>query len=332
MIFTKECIEKMESNKQSYEQMITTVISSHFGQIPNFIKRITIGTCNEVYDVGLQGKEVIVRLSPFDKYLMGSHDHIPKLKALGINVPDILMQDFSKIEIPLSYQIQSKIEGHDLGNVIETMTDIQLKALAKEIANIIRMIKTIPTNGKYGVIWGGGDNDISDTWTERMKIWIEESREHGCKTGVMDERMSALAENLYTNYKPYFDSVIAETYNGDICSKNVMIHNGVFNGLVDLDGLTQGDPLEGVGRIMLSWYGTHHGKIYTNALMDEMNLDKKQREYVAMYALMNAIAWACENGIQYNQNTQAIVNKEKERKDKINIASIAAELGLQPLC
>lgn len=315
-------------NDLSHEQMIEKVISSHFDQKPKLIRRMTIGICNEVYEVSLDDKQIIVRLSPYDQYLMGSHDHIPKLKALGIEVPDILFEDYSKTEIPLSYQIQSKIEGQDLGNVIEILTEEQLKALAKEIASIFNKIKTIPSSDKFGVIWGGGDNEVSDTWTERMRIWIDESIERGMKTGVMDDSITTLANNLFSKYKSYYDSLKPVTYYGDICSKNVMINKGVFNGLVDLDGLTQGDPLEAVGRIKLSWYGTSFGEIYTNALMNEMGLTEDQRKLVTMYALLNQISWTCENGIQFNQNTRPVVNKEKENKDKEIIRKLASELQL----
>jgi hypothetical protein len=73
-----------------------------------------------------------------------------------------------------------------------------------------------------------------------------------------------------------------------------------------LDGLTQGDPLETVGRIKLSWYGTHRGEVYTNAIMDELSLDAKDRKLVFVCALLNKISWTCENGIQFNQNTNPI--------------------------
>lgn len=307
--------------------MVNNVITIHFNQQPIFVRRITIGICNEVYDVGLNEKEVIVRLSASDKFLMGSHDHIPQLKTLGINVPDILFEDYSKTAIPLSYQIQNKIKGKDLGDVIETLTDDQLKALAKEIGSIFRKVKSIPSTKQFGVIWGGGDNEVSDTWTERMKIWIEESKERGNKTGVMDNDMSQIADHIYSRYKSYFDSLKPITYYGDICSKNVMVNNGSFNGLVDLDGLTQGDPLEAIGRIKLSWYGTHYGEVYANAVMDELNLNKSERQLVVMYALLNAISWACENGIQFNQNTKPIVNTEKMKKDRATIKQLSAELS-----
>lgn len=311
--------------EQSHEQMIEVVIASHFKQLPRFVKRMVIGICNEVYEVGLDDREVIARLSPYNKFLMGSHDHIPTFKALGIKVPEILAEDYSRNEIPLSYQIQSKIEGHDLGQIIETLSDDQLKAIAKEVSNIFNKVKTIPSSNKFGVIWGGGENEISDTWTERMQIWIEESKQRGLQTGIMDSELEALANSLYERYSPYFNSILPTTYYGDICSKNIMIHNGVFNGLVDLDGITQGDPLEAVGRIKLSWYGTRYGELYTDTVMNELGLNLERRRLATMYALLNKISWTCENGIQFNKNTRAEVDREKERQDKRVIKMLAAE-------
>lgn len=320
-----------ENLLNNHKRMIETIIASCFKQIPKFIKRITIGISNEVYEVRLSNRVVIVRLSHYDKFLMGSHDHIPKFRSLGIKVPEILAEDYSKSEVSLSYQIQSKIEGQDLGEIIENLSHNQLKSLAKEIAYIFTKVKTIPSSNKFGVIWGGEDNDTSDTWTERMQIWIEESRERGIKTGIMDPEMESIANNLFERYKSYFSNVIPTTYYGDICSKNIIINNGVFNGLVDLDGLTQGDPLEAIGRIKISWYGTQYGEIYVNAIMYELGLSSGQKELVTMYALLNKISWACENGIQFNQNTKAEINWEKAKRDKKVIKILAEKLMLNDI-
>lgn len=107
-----------------------------------------------------------------------------------------------------------------------------------------------------------------------------------------------------------------------------MIHDGIFSGLVDLDGLTQGDPLEAIGRIKLSWYETHYGELYTNAIMDELDLTLEQRALVTMYALINKISWACENGIQFNQNTRAEVDQKKMQRDFKVIKKLASDLKL----
>ena len=311
----------------SHKTFVETVIEKHFGVRAQKIERMTTGICNEVYRATLADKDIIVRLSAEDKFLMGSHNNIPLFKKLGIKVPDILAEDYSKTLVPYSYQVQSKIEGQDLGDVIASLSDAELVALANEVAEIFRKVKTIPASRHFGVVWGG-ENEFSDTWTERMRIWLDESEERGRKTGVMDDAMKALGESIYLKYESTFDSVRPSTYYGDICSKNIMVANGAFSGLVDLDGLTQGDFLEAIGRIKTSWHGTPHGDTYTKAVMDALDLSSEQREMATVYALLNRISWACENGIQFNQNTKPIVDEEKDKKSKAIIAKLAAELGL----
>ena len=296
--------------------MIEMAIFAHFKKLPESIKRMSIGISNEVYEVSVDCKVVIIRLSKHNRFLMGTRDHTPQFKALGIPVADILAEDYSQTLIPLSYQILTKIEGEDLGLVIETLSDHELKALAKEIALIFNKVRMIPATHEFGIVWGGGDNELSASWTERMRIWVQDCKERGHKTGVMDAEMELVLDKLYEQYEAYFSSIKPITYYGDICSKNVMIHKKVFSGLVDLDGLTQGDPLEAVGRINLSWYGTHHGEVYAGAVMDELGLSLEERKIVAMYSLLNQISWACDNGIEYNQNTHDRVDKAQEALDK----------------
>ncbi|WP_131774985.1 phosphotransferase family protein [Legionella anisa] len=311
--------------QQSHRNMINIIIEHHFEELPKKIRRSPIGICNEVYYVDLDSRSVIVRLSNAVKYLRGSEVHIPEFKALDIKVPDILASDYSKKIIPLCYQIQSKIQGKDLGVVIESLNQNQLSKLAGEIATIIRKVKTLPVTKQFGLIWGG-DNDVSDSWSERMDLWIQESIMRGRSTGVMDQQIEQIASKLYTQYKSYFDRVEPIMYYGDMSSKNVMVHRGIFSGLVDLDGLTQGDPLEALGRIKLSWYGTSHGEFYFKALVKELDLTQTELQYVTVYALLNQCSWMCENGIQFNQNTKPVVDEEKIKRDKDIVLQLASEL------
>lgn len=312
---------------QLHEKMISVITIKQFQEIPIDIHRIPIGISNEVYNVRLKDKEVIIRLSSETKFLKGSSKHIPELNKLGIHVPQILVEDYSKKIIPLAYQIQTKILGLDLGLVIEKLTKKQLKKLAYEIVAIFNKIKTIaPIYNKYGLVWGQGENDFSDSWTERMNLWIDESIARGQSTGIIDDVLIKQLKHIYTIYKPYFDSVKPVTYFGDISSKNVMILDGKLNGLVDLDGLTQGDPLEAIGRIKIAWYGTSYGTFYTKAIMDEMQLDKDQQKIITVYAVINQVSLLCENGIQFNQNTRTVIDRSQENRDKEIINMLVAEL------
>jgi hypothetical protein len=304
----------IEQGIESHEGMINRIVLERFGEVPKNIERMTLGICNEVYDVVLAEREIIARLSAEDYFLKGSSKHIPMLKELGLVVPEILGENYAKKEVPYGYQFLSKLPGKDLGYVIEGLSDAELGLIAKQISNVFDRTRTIPASENFGLVFGEY-TDFSDSWTERMRIWIAETIERGTQTGVMNEKWQSILEDLFKEYSDYFDQIRPTTYLGDICSKNVMIEDGKFVGLVDLDGLTQGDPLESIGRIKASWPGTHYGKVYAEAVMDAQGLDVEQRKMVSVYALLNRISWATENGIQFNQNTKAVVDEEKLKRD-----------------
>ena len=311
--------------KGPHDREVTYIIQKEFKQEPQNIVRMANGICNEVYLVKINNKEVFVRLHAEERYLLGSHNHIPIFRSKGIAVPEILAEDYSKHDIPYAYQVLSKIEGRDIHDVIHTLSDDQLRSIAKEISNVFKQLKSVPNNGKFGVLWGD-DKDLLESWAADIRRMSDVVMGWGRKTGVLDDELREILEWLNKEYKSYFESVKPITYFGDICAKNVMIDEGKFSGLVDLDSLAQGDHLEAIGRIKASWYGTHYGRVYTEAVMNEQELNAGQRELVTMYALLNRTYWTMENGIEFNQNTKAEVDREKDKENKAVVRALFVEL------
>jgi aminoglycoside phosphotransferase (APT) family kinase protein len=315
----------IDEQERMRHQLISEVSLMELGEAPKSILRMRGGICNEVYQISLDCRDLIVRMNAAERFLLGSRNHIPLFKSKGIKVPDILAEDYSKQFIPYAYQILTRIEGRDISYVIDTLSDGQLRAIAGEVSRVFRQLRDVPTNGRFGVLWGD-DRDLVNSWTLYIRKMSHVVAGWGTQTGVYDENLDRLLKWINEEYKAYFDGVRSILYFGDICGKNVMIHEGRFNGLVDLDALAQGDYLEAIGRIKASWYGTHHGNVYTEALMNEEGLNYEQRKIVTMYALLNRLFWACENGVQFNSNTSPEVNREKAKKDKEVIDMILTEL------
>lgn len=311
--------------QDNHHDVIARITQKEFNASPKRIARMGNGICNEVYLVDLGGREVIVRLKTEARYMLGSHNHIPLFKSKGIRVPEILAEDYTKRFVPFSYQILSRIEGRDAMDVIHTLTDDELRALGREISNVFTQLRDVPNNGKFGVLWGD-DNDLVDSWSTEVQRVTHVVIGRGTKTGVLDAGLENILSSINSVYKGYFDTVRPVTYFGDICAKNVMVHEGRFSGLVDLDALAQGDPLEAIGRIKASWYGTHYGEIYTQALMDAQALTSEQRNIVTMYALLNRSFWTLENGVQFNANTSTRVDNRRKAADKAAVDGLFAEL------
>lgn len=312
--------------EKNFRENINKIIKKHFQTKPKKIIRMKGGICNEVYLVQLGSREVIIRLNSDNDEMKGSEKHIPLFRSHGIVVPEILASDYSKKFVPYYYQIQSKLEGQEIGTIIDSLTPKQLKLLAKEIANIFKKLLPISTNGKFGFVYAQAKG-LKKSLTADIRIRLNASIKCGRSTGVLDSEMEKAIKKVFSDHKSYFDSVKAKFYYDDMSSKNVLIHKGKFSGLVDLDGVSYGDYLQTVGCIKASWYGTKYGETYVNAVKDELKLTKKQRALVTVYAILNRFCWMCENGIQFNANTKAKVDWKKAKEDVFSIKKMFEEIG-----
>jgi len=306
-------------------KIIDKIVKKEFGEDVTNIERMTMGICNEVFSVSLPSKQIIIRLNTDESEMIGSEKHIPLFKSKGICVPDIITSDYTKDYVPVAYQVHSKLEGKDIGQVIMHLSDEQLKNIAKEISNIIKKLATIPTNGKFG--WIGSDQQpLYDTWLEILQP--SKIIERNNKTGVVGNTYIEMINKVLKEYKDYFDNVKSTFYYDDMSSKNIIIHQGKFSGVVDLDTMAYGDPLEAIGRIKASWYGTKYGETYTDAVEKELNLNDEQKKIVTVYAFINRINWLSEIGIQFNKNTSTAIDQNTVKKSKKVINALASELSL----
>ena len=80
-----------------------------FGRIPLDIKRMTIGICNEVFELQYENTSYIIRINTEKEWIYGTHKFLPIFQELQIKTPQILAEDYSKSKFPFCYQIQTKI-------------------------------------------------------------------------------------------------------------------------------------------------------------------------------------------------------------------------------
>lgn len=308
------------------ETEVIKIIENHFHKLPERVTPMAQGICNEVYSVDVDGRSVIVRMNQNDYFLRGSSEHIPLFRSKGIKVPEIIFEDFSKSYISYGYQVLERIEGEDLGIVIRDLSPAQLTIIAKEVATIFMKLSDLPTNGKFGWSPSPSSNYV-DSWSDVMLEMYSKLVDRNEITGVVGKELIDLFSSMISKYKKYFDSVPSRYVYDDICSKNVIINDGKFNGLVDLDQVMYGDFLEPVGRIKTSWHGAPYGKIYTDAVMDFLELNDKQREMVTVYALLSRILWLSELGIKFNQNTSTDISQDRVSEHMRIIGLVRQDLG-----
>ena len=321
----KEKISEVLEN--SLKEIVRKITGEHLGNATT-IERLRTGICNEVFAVVINDAEYIVRLNKNTTEMRGSSLFIPKLAGLGIVVPRIIAEDYDTSKTGFGYQILERLPGTDLGNIIETLSNEQLVKVAKSVADIFQKLRTLPTNGSYGLIMDEYGGKFSH-WKEWIDDDLKTAVTRGKETGFIDQvaHFTEPVMSIIHRYDDYFRSVPSVTYYGDIAGKNVLVDNGVFSGLVDLDALAYGDWLEAVGRIRASWYGTGYGETYTNAVMDALRLTDEQRAVVNMYTLHHRYVWMCENGVKFNENTTGVIDQERARLDMVIVERLIQECG-----
>lgn len=306
-------------------QNINRVCEIVFKREPLKITKKIVGICNEVFEIEFENESYILRMNEEKKYLYGTHKFLPIFQKLQITTPIIIVDDYSKTQFPFCYQILSKIKGQDLGVVIHKLNENSLKSIASEVSDIFDKFNSLPLERTFGEITGL-DEESFYSLTEIIKNQKKTILERNKKTKVIDQETIDIMNNLINVYQNYFLQVKPKLYYDDICSKNIMIHNGKFNGLVDLDFLMKGDYLEAIGRIIASWYGKKHEEIYINEIIKLQKLDDYQKRIIKMYAILNLIYWTSEEGIQFNSNSSRVINWKNVKRKKKQIVGLYNEI------
>ena len=307
------------------EKEIEKISLKEFGHAPHTITRKTIGRCNEVYELNVDSESYIIRLNREKEWIYGTRRFLPIFQKLDIKTPDIIAEDYTKHEFAWCYQIQNKIAGKDLGLVFGELSISELKQIAGEISDIFDKFNTLPQADSFGMMTGLNEHKY-DSLYDNILQQVKDTRERNKMTQVLDQEVIEIQNDITNTYKSYFQNVQPRLYYDDICSKNVMIHNGQFNGLVDLDFLIKGDCLEAIGRNLSSWHGEEHGEMYVNEIVRLQKLDTTQEQMIKVYAILNWIGWTSEEGMRTNGNSTGQVNWPRVEKLRQQIKEVYASI------
>lgn len=292
------------------QELITKIVEKITNEKLLSLEKMTRGIANEVYTASLTTKKVVIRLNTDSSKIRGSEKYTVLFRSKGIIVPEIIASDYSMKEFPFAYQVLTYIEGEDLGTVIKSMDKKELIGLAREIAFIIKTLSEIPTNGKFGWV-GSEEKNMKRSWLEVLEDTLNDVIRRNKKTGIVGLKYIEIFKKILVKYKEYFKNAPSIFYYDDMNSKNVLINHGKFAGLIDLDWVMYGDFLNTVGMIRTSWYGSEHGEIYSQAVMNELNLNQQQKEMVDIYALLEKIFWLSEKkeNNDATERDRVIINK-----------------------
>lgn len=203
-------------------------------------EHMTFGHNSITYDVTLPDRNVIVRTNQSALVFARTEHNLRILARLGLPVPHVIAADFSLAKVPFAYMILEKIPGRDLRYELAAMTHGQMTRLAEQIVSFQRSVETLPLGTGYGYV-AIGEQGPHASWWDLVRP-AEAALDRQEAPGATDQLETRVRQQM-EQFEPYFREVPPTCFLDDITVKNVIVQNGVLQGLVDFDCVCYGDPL-----------------------------------------------------------------------------------------
>ncbi len=267
------------------EPQITALVAEMFGREPLSVVHQPFGHCSVTYAVALPGRSVMVRTNTDPKVFATTQRNLAILSALGLPVPQVIAADFTLSRYPFAWMILDKIPGCDLRYALGAMTFAQMTQLAGQIVEFQRRVTALPQGSGYGYV-GIGEPGPYASWWELIQ---PEATLH--ETDVLLAECQRRVQRQYRELEATLRTAPPLCFLDDITVKNVIIQDGVLQGLIDFDCVCYGDPLYWLALTatgVVSDVGMR-ALFYVDELKRLWGLDAEQERTLALYSATMAL-------------------------------------------
>jgi Ser/Thr protein kinase RdoA (MazF antagonist) len=294
------------------EEFARAAWREHHGRDPESVTRLATGSANIVFLIRDQG-QFILRAAPPERreVLRGSLYWIDKLAPLALPIPRILA---SGIENETPYVILSYLEGDDLGAVYSQLTPSQKREIAKALWKAQTTVSALSGQTGYGYLSSWGDTNKKTSWNEVVKAHLARSRSWIVSCGHFDERFVDRVERFLPEFDEDFSRVEPQAFFDDATTKNLLVHNGRFSGIVDLDWLCFGDRLYNIALIRMALLELAQTTDYVDYLLEEENVTGPRRRIFSFYTLVFCVDFMGGIGMQFNRPEKPVVTDAQKSR------------------
>ena len=197
---------------------------------------------NGVYRVWLaDGNSVCIRMSTRRNTFAFTARNLAVLRSIRCPVQDVLSTQITADGG--SYIILSWLPGYDLIDELPAMDQAQITRVAKHVVELQLRVSRLPLGAKFG--WAPiGRNGLLNDWDQVFGAPpVPEAMDYTTDLERCRGRLNRVRESL----RGYFASVRPVCFLDDLTAKNLLVEDGNFSGIIDLDFVCYGDPLMAVG-------------------------------------------------------------------------------------
>jgi len=254
------------------------------------VERQPYGHANVTYDVTLpDGGRVIARTNRRNPASMAGYQlNHRALADLGLPVPTLIASDLTCGRFDAAWMLLERIPGRDLGFELGGMTRPQMTRLAEQIVEFQRRAAALPSPGGYG--WTALDTPARHTTWRAVLDWELEKNVKEAGPLAPPDAADRIRTQL-DRFDADFAAIPSKVYLDDLTTKNVIVEDGEFRGVVDFNWIGLGDPRYWLGLTSMAVTSDTppDGQFYLGELHRVWGSSERDRAIVALYAAMFAL-------------------------------------------
>jgi hypothetical protein len=269
------------------------------------IERFNTGAGNWVFDVtGQSGGRAVVRFMRSDDECAAGVEWSSLLRSMGVPLPRLLAHHrvHNERDRPsFSWMVLERLPGTDLEHAYAGLDAAQKQRVLDGVLGTQWIVQTLPDGNGFGYTNQLGHAPHT-SWYRVIAENLERSRQRIAEVGVVDVSHVDRVARLLPQFDDYFASVRSLAFLDDTTTRNVIVHEGAFAGIVDVDSICYGDPLLVPSLTRMALLNMRCDTLYTDSWLDCVNATPEERRAVDFYTAGFAINFLSEQGQQFNRD------------------------------
>jgi aminoglycoside phosphotransferase (APT) family kinase protein len=290
------------------------VVRSRLGLEPAGVRRFLTGLCHYVYSVTTSDRQQFVAriATPSTKRLLAGGIYWNELlRPMGVPLPRILAANLEPSEIRFPFVVLEHLPGSDLCQIYQTLTSPEKLEIVGEVVRIREKVSVLPEAQGFGFACSYSESPGYRSWRAAVLGILERAQQRMSHAGHPGAAYVARAKQALGRYETYFAGVRPVPFLDDTTTKNVLVDQGRFAGVVDVDQLCFGDPLLTLGLTKMALRTNAKDVDYVEHWMNLLGLDKQLRQVVDAYTLLFCVDFMSELGQRFNKEDRPEIDVQK---------------------
>lgn len=278
--------------------------------------RMTTGDQYFVFDIKTENSDYVIRMtdanhkSKFNSAIYWQN----KLLPLGIPLAKFIKTDLEGMYSQFPALLMLRLPGNDLINVYSDLTDLDKRNLAKEIVKIQAAATTLPEGLGYGITDSYDQIPEDKSWYDFLMNRLQLFKDIITKTAIFDANKITKVISIAKDMEEELRAIRSVPFLWDASERNVIVHNGMISGIVDVDDMCFGDPLLVLGLTFTALENEGYDTVYTDYWAEALYLDKKAKLRLEFYRLFYAVVFMRKHSMtttncqKVNFNVQRLEN------------------------